>query len=286
MEGGDGSDGGESTPEKLPNLESLSLGDDELIQLRVDRVERVAALNETNVFVVLLAPRRPSRSRLPQQPGGRRRAARGGGDDANEWESNGRLLPLFLPGALDGEGAMAVLRAGPPATLGEPDLARGTLGRLFDWRYLQRVAFFYRRFSKVLTQLNQLRDVLRRAPSTSNSPPNAFTAFLERMRMPQRYATFHELLLEVVESTLDADVVQVVLKAPPGQAQERMSALLCMEMRGPVRQPWFIRLRASDGALLAYLRSCPLLIEEGAWRGAALAADAVPLGESVTFPKM
>lgn len=291
----------------MPALDALEFERDDAYLLRIGRLERT--LNESQVYTLYLEAfeaddgRRPQRSRNLRRAG----ALKGAGERGAE-AADAALLPIFLRGVVEGEAANAVLqvepearpssrRAGNEGASTGTDTVAGAPG-VYDAARFRNVAYLWRVFRHLSSLQATLREMagLQRmmggggggggGNGSRQRRQSIYQTLAPRLGALSAYRSHHELLLDLIENELGCTVAQVVLAPPPGDRVEQLRAFVCLEKRASsTRQSWFMRARASDGVLMAYLRRAPVLVKKSVWEAAAVRASAIPLGESVTLPR-
>lgn len=216
------------------------------------------------------------------------------------------LLPLFLHGAIEGEAATIALQMKPAPTLGRTPADTGPIAwtepnGVYSPARFRNVAHVWRAFRHMLKLQGTVREMdgLSRIMDTGegsssnsgggggggDSNATIYRALATRMRVLSAYSMHHELLLDLIEETLKCVVAQVLLVQSDSERTEPLHAYVCLETRAAgEKTAWFMRARASDAVLLAYLRRAPVLIRRDVWQANAVRTSAIPLGESVTLP--
>jgi hypothetical protein len=196
-----------------------------------------------------------------------------------------RLLPLFLEDKLERDMiVLSIVHTEPPAAFAEREPRSRMSAGSFSIQMRLKLLQYLWRSRDVFTEVKSIYKLMQARESSEIRESNLlFSALLNAIRS-KRLQGAHALFLDLIRQRLQSDILQVVLAPVSRRNPEQLRAYVCLELRSSQRQPWFVRMRGSDGAVFAFLAGCPLKIDRDVWEYASISTRSIPLGDSVVFP--
>jgi bifunctional DNase/RNase len=284
---------------ELPNLQTFQFDESSAVELRIERAETVKLFGDTDVHVLYLARTKIAGADEDSQPASPKSFredeerisaffTRPGDFQTGRAETGskgGKLLPLFLADKLEKDMIVSgIVSANPtaiPAEKAKIDVASLQPGNM---RHRLSLARFFWRNRDVLVEAQRIQSIMQGQGNRSRRSLNMLRYVTDRILQSRAVGKAHEMLLEILREELKCTVLQVVLSPVAQNNLDQLRAYVCLETKGPQRQPWFVRMRASDGAVLAFRAGCRLFIQRDVWEYAAINTNSIPLGDSVVFP--
>ncbi|KAK4531176.1 hypothetical protein CCYA_CCYA07G2033 [Cyanidiococcus yangmingshanensis] len=285
---------------ELPNLQTFQFDESSALALKIERAESLKFYENVNVHVLYLSqvensegsPEEYSQGRGSLQRGDKTGAILSGRSSDLESERVGnsskdrKLLPLFLEDKLERDIIVSgIAQMGTKGT----DSHRASIGNSsatpVDTKYRWSLARFFWRNRDALVEAQRIQKIVRGRSDIQGRDSNLLLFLTRSIMQSTTTPRAHELLLQIFREKLKCSVLQVVLAPVTRANPDQLRAYVCLEAQNPQRQPWFVRMRASDGAVIAFRAGCPLFVDKNVWEYAAIDTDSIPLGDSVVFPR-